>query len=73
MNVYLSQMFVPSGSQDSQNVLASAGVDHQDEAMVRLLHHYEVKIVPRDDPPLSDLVIAQLGELLNRQFNNLIL
>ena len=51
--MYLSQMFVPSGSQDSQNILASAGVDHQDETLVGLLHYDEVEVVPGDDPPLS--------------------
>ena len=48
---------------NSKYVLAQAGVDDQDEGVVGLIHHEQVKVFPLYDPPLTHRLIPQLQEL----------
>ena len=61
----ISVSVVPTRSQHSQDVLAGEGVDEEGEALVGLVHHDEVEVVPGDAPPLlPHLVVPQLGQLV---------
>ena len=51
-------LYLPRRSKHSHYVLAGVHVDQQGEALVGLLHHDQVQVVPGDDPPLQSQFVV---------------